>query len=247
MRSGPRGHRTDRLNGHSPLSTHLPSPAPIPTSSLDKPEPDWKRTSSTRSGAPTSSSFTRVARPRLASASTSWNGSSRRSSSRSPRRGSKSRAPRRRLISVYFSERKEYVRFLRLVEAEAFANTQGYYHPVLRAVFAFDTRSTEEQQAGRRGIGNRQKEGARRLTWLAGNCYSTSIGGQPTWESRLTRPSINSPPSVAWLRISTTSRTGSTKGSPPSSRWSVEVDGPALATPTTSDFPTGGRSDPGPG
>ena len=69
-------------------------------------------------------------------------------------------APRHRLISVYFAECRDYAQFLRGVEAEAFADTQGYYHPTFRAVFAFDGRSTEEQRAGRRAIANRGREGA---------------------------------------------------------------------------------------
>jgi hypothetical protein len=67
---------------------------------------------------------------------------------------------RRRLASVYFADRRDYARFLRLVDAGAFDDTQGYYHPILRAVFAFDSRSTDEQKAGRRAIGNRRRDGA---------------------------------------------------------------------------------------
>ena len=68
--------------------------------------------------------------------------------------------PRHRLISVYFAGRRDYARFLRLVDAEAFVDTQGYYHPILHAVFAFDARSTDEQSAGHRAIRNRENDGA---------------------------------------------------------------------------------------
>jgi hypothetical protein len=69
-------------------------------------------------------------------------------------------APRHRLVSVYFAERRDYVEFLRLAGAEAFVDTQGYYHPILHAVFAFDARSTDEQKAGHRAILNRKNDGA---------------------------------------------------------------------------------------
>lgn len=77
-------------------------------------------------------------------------------------RGADISSPRRRLISVYFAERRDYVRFLRASGAGAFDDTQGYYHPGLHAVFAFDARSTEEHRAGRRAIANRAREGASR-------------------------------------------------------------------------------------
>ena len=68
-------------------------------------------------------------------------------------------APGRRLVSVYFADRRDYAEFLRRVDAEAFVDTQGYYHPILHAVFAFDARSTDEQRAGRRAILNRKNDG----------------------------------------------------------------------------------------
>jgi hypothetical protein len=68
--------------------------------------------------------------------------------------------PRRRLISVWFADRRDYVQFLRHAEAEPFVDTQGYYHPTMHVVFAFDTRSTEAQRTGRRAIANRKREGA---------------------------------------------------------------------------------------
>jgi hypothetical protein len=68
-------------------------------------------------------------------------------------------APGRRLISVCFADRRDYVAFLRRSEAEAFIDTQGYYHPSLRVVFTFDTRSTDDQRTGRRAIANRKVAG----------------------------------------------------------------------------------------
>ena len=68
-------------------------------------------------------------------------------------------APKTRLVSVYFADRRDYVQFLRQADADLFAETQGYYHPTLNAVFAFDTRSSVEQQTGRRAIANRRKDG----------------------------------------------------------------------------------------
>jgi Protein of unknown function (DUF1570) len=68
--------------------------------------------------------------------------------------------PRSRLVSVYFADRRDYERLLRLSEAQAFVGTQGYYHPTLRAVFAFDTRSGEDQKTALRAIANRERDGA---------------------------------------------------------------------------------------
>jgi hypothetical protein len=91
-------------------------------------------------------------------------------------------APRRRLVSVYFADRRDYIETLRRLDAEAFAETQGYYHPVLHAVFAFDTRSTDEQQAGRRAIANRKRAGdappelARRALLLDLDWRATDLG-----------------------------------------------------------------------
>ena len=51
-------------------------------------------------------------------------------------------------------------RLLRLSDAEAFVGTQGYYHPTLRAVFAFDTRSGDDQRTAQRAIANRERDGA---------------------------------------------------------------------------------------
>jgi Protein of unknown function (DUF1570) len=69
-------------------------------------------------------------------------------------------APSRRLVSVYFAERRDYIHFLRTVDAAPFVDTQGYYHPGLHAVFAFDTRSGDEQKTRHRAIANRKRDGA---------------------------------------------------------------------------------------
>lgn len=69
-------------------------------------------------------------------------------------------APPQKLVSVYFADRRDYIHFVRSVNGSAFADTQGYYHPNLKAVFAFDTRSGDEQKTGRRAIANRKRDGA---------------------------------------------------------------------------------------
>jgi Protein of unknown function (DUF1570) len=90
--------------------------------------------------------------------------------------------PGRQLVSVYFANRRHYVEALHHLDAAAFAETQGYYHPILHAVFAFDTRSTEDQQAGRRAIANRKLVGdapselARRTLLLDLDWRSTDLG-----------------------------------------------------------------------
>ena len=60
--------------------------------------------------------------------------------------------PGRRLVSVWFARQADYVAFLRRIEASPFTDTQGYYHPSSRVVFAFDTRSSARQAQGRREI-----------------------------------------------------------------------------------------------
>jgi Protein of unknown function (DUF1570) len=90
--------------------------------------------------------------------------------------------PGRRLVSMYFADRRDYVDFLRRVDGDAFADTQGYYHPVLRAVFAFDARSSDEQRTGRRAIANRKLAGeseselARRSLLLDLDWRTTDLG-----------------------------------------------------------------------
>ena len=90
--------------------------------------------------------------------------------------------PGRRVASVYFAEHRDYVDFLRRSDAGAFAETQGYYHPVLQAVFAFDARSGDEQRSGRRAIANRKIAGdppselARRAVLLDLAWRATDLG-----------------------------------------------------------------------
>ncbi len=67
--------------------------------------------------------------------------------------------PGRRLVSVNFADHRDYVAFLHRADADAFAETQGYYHPVFRAVFAFDGRGSDAHQTERRAIANRKLAG----------------------------------------------------------------------------------------
>ena len=64
--------------------------------------------------------------------------------------------PPRKLISVLFDRRADYQKALSRIEAEPFSNTQGYYHPELKVVFAFDTRSSSTQAMARRDLGVRR-------------------------------------------------------------------------------------------
>lgn len=61
--------------------------------------------------------------------------------------GRELKLPSERLTSVYFDDREDYVRFLDSQSAGAFRNTQGYYHPILRLVVAYDASSVEARQA----------------------------------------------------------------------------------------------------
>ena len=54
--------------------------------------------------------------------------------------------PRRRLVSAWFADQKDYLAFLHAEDADAFATTRGYFHPTWNAVVAFDARSTEQQR-----------------------------------------------------------------------------------------------------
>ena len=58
-------------------------------------------------------------------------------------------APRRRLVSAWFADQKDYLAFLRSEDAEAFATTRGYFHPTWNAVVAYDARSTDPQRTAR--------------------------------------------------------------------------------------------------
>jgi hypothetical protein len=55
--------------------------------------------------------------------------------------------PRRRLISAWFADQKDYLAFLRSEGAQAFATTRGYFHPTWKAVVAYDARSDEPQRS----------------------------------------------------------------------------------------------------
>ena len=68
--------------------------------------------------------------------------------------------PDRRLVSVWFARQADYVQFLRRSEAAPFADTQGYYHPTLGVVFAFDTRSAPDQAQARARIAVRRRDGS---------------------------------------------------------------------------------------
>jgi Protein of unknown function (DUF1570) len=64
--------------------------------------------------------------------------------------------PRRRLVSAWLAEKKDYLAFLHADGADAFASTRGYFHPTWNAVISFDARSTDEQRS------EREKQLARR-------------------------------------------------------------------------------------
>jgi hypothetical protein len=63
-------------------------------------------------------------------------------------------APHSRLVTVVFADRRDYLAALRRDDGDAFAGTQGYYHPILRAVLTYDGRTGPEQQSGRRALAN---------------------------------------------------------------------------------------------
>ena len=67
-------------------------------------------------------------------------------------------APRRRLVSAWFAEKKDFLAFLHAEQADAFATTRGYFHPTWAAVVAFDARSTEEQRNARSKLAARREE-----------------------------------------------------------------------------------------
>jgi Protein of unknown function (DUF1570) len=66
--------------------------------------------------------------------------------------------PRRRLVSAWFAEKKDFLAFLHTQAADAFATTRGYFHPTWGAVVAFDARSTEEQRGARQKLASRLDE-----------------------------------------------------------------------------------------
>ena len=63
------------------------------------------------------------------------------------------RVPRRRLVSAWFADQKDYLAFLRSEDAEAFATTRGYFHPTWKAVVAYDARSSDPPANGSQQVG----------------------------------------------------------------------------------------------
>jgi Protein of unknown function (DUF1570) len=66
--------------------------------------------------------------------------------------------PRRRLVSAWLADQKDYLAFLRSEGAEAFATTRGYYHPTWRAVVSYDARSDEPQRSARNKLAAKRDE-----------------------------------------------------------------------------------------
>ena len=66
--------------------------------------------------------------------------------------------PRRRLVSAWFADKKDFLAFLHAEAADAFATTRGYFHPTWGAVVAFDARSTVEQRNPRQKLAARRDE-----------------------------------------------------------------------------------------
>src|SRR5262249_8747580 len=66
--------------------------------------------------------------------------------------------PRRRLVSAWFADRKDFLAFLHAQDADVFATTRGYYHPTWNAVVAYDARSTQEQVSARDTLAARRRE-----------------------------------------------------------------------------------------
>jgi hypothetical protein len=68
------------------------------------------------------------------------------------------RVPRHRLVSAWFGDRKDYLAFLHRQGSDAFATTNGYFHPTWGAVVANDARSGEKQRAAREVLAARRDE-----------------------------------------------------------------------------------------
>ena len=66
--------------------------------------------------------------------------------------------PRRRLVSAWFADQKDYLAFLHAENAEAFATTRGYFHPTWNAVVAYDARSSNPQLAARQKLTAKRDE-----------------------------------------------------------------------------------------
>ncbi len=67
-------------------------------------------------------------------------------------------APRQRLVSAWFADKKDFLAFLHAEAADAFATTRGYFHPTWGAVVAFDARSTDQQRTPREKLDKRNAE-----------------------------------------------------------------------------------------
>jgi hypothetical protein len=66
--------------------------------------------------------------------------------------------PRRRLVSAWFADQKDYLNFLRSEDATAFATTRGYFHPTWNAVVAYDARSSDAQRTSRNRLAVKRDE-----------------------------------------------------------------------------------------
>ncbi len=66
--------------------------------------------------------------------------------------------PRKRLVSAWFADQKDYLAFLRTEDATAFATTRGYFHPTWNAVVAYDARSGDDQKTARDKLAAKRDE-----------------------------------------------------------------------------------------
>ena len=66
--------------------------------------------------------------------------------------------PRRRMASVWFADKHDYLAFLRAENATPFLTTRGYFHPGRNAVFAYDARNADAQKTSRAAIAARRSE-----------------------------------------------------------------------------------------
>jgi hypothetical protein len=74
--------------------------------------------------------------------------------------------PSRRLPSVWFAEREDYVRFLHGEGADAFRSTCGYFHPTRNALFTYDSRSASWYRSAAQAIPSRLSPDAQRRRLL---------------------------------------------------------------------------------
>jgi hypothetical protein len=66
--------------------------------------------------------------------------------------------PRERLVSAWFADRNDYLKFLKSEGAMAFATTRGYFHPTWNAVMAYDPRSDDSERSARAKLAARREE-----------------------------------------------------------------------------------------